>query len=73
MKNIIVKIILVLLCPRAHHEADVRQVTRNIDKIETREANNLPQGVHVKNRVPTKGKVGTTVKCKVSNRTSEQK
>ena len=29
-KNIIVKIILVLLCPRAHHEADVRQVTRII-------------------------------------------
>ena len=29
-KNTIVKIILVLLCPRAHHEADVRQVTRII-------------------------------------------
>ena len=30
MKNINVKIILVFICPRAHHEADVRQVTRII-------------------------------------------
>ena len=29
-ENIIVKIILVLLCPRAQHEADVRQATRII-------------------------------------------
>ena len=30
MNNINVKIILVFICPRAHHEADVRQVTRII-------------------------------------------